>query len=515
MPFIMPKGPVQEVSDPIIPTSLGHRDPAWLPWLLILALCSPVLIFRYLPMTDFPQHLAVLSVLRNHLNPFYGFSDYFSVEPGRTLYWLPYGLALGLSTIMPLDLALRCVVFLSVLGLPLGLLALLTALGRPRVLALLGLPLAYNRAFFWGFINFNLSVALALLGMALLCRPRLGRGSSLLLGALGLAITLCHTHGLLLLLGFALLALPSLPWRESARRFFALGPALLGTLAWAWLAARQDGYGEPLYPSLGERLVELPEQILGGYQDLTEICFLLIWAAVFLSLAWRTLPVAPGRWRMTGWPDRALFLLAILNIVAYLFLPQDTLNAKLIHFRHAWLFVFLLCPLVPASGALLSGERRRPLLLALVLPALLAIASAWGHLHLFHEEAKTLDAVITRMPERPRLAYIAVHRKGQVARGDVYWHSHAYIQVRRGGVITDSFAKFWNIPIAYTVAVPYMDIAKGNSHIFDLKRIGNFFNWLLVRNEDRDLWLPSDSFPYRLEFTLPPWQVYRSIDPPG
>jgi len=48
--------------------------------------------------------------------------------------------------------------------------AVLRATGKSGVLALLALPLMYNRAFFWGFFNFNLALGMSLVAFALLAR---------------------------------------------------------------------------------------------------------------------------------------------------------------------------------------------------------------------------------------------------------------------------------------------------------------------------------------------------------
>ena len=62
-------------------------------------------------------------------------------------------MALALSRLVGIEIAVRCMVLLTVALYPLGVAAVLRALGKPPWLGLLALPLVYNRAFFWGFVH--------------------------------------------------------------------------------------------------------------------------------------------------------------------------------------------------------------------------------------------------------------------------------------------------------------------------------------------------------------------------
>src|SRR5688572_23982666 len=117
----------------------------------ICVLALPTLWFSYLPMTDLPQHAAVVSIIEHHDDPAYGFAAYYDVDWWRTPYVLPYLIWIGVGKVLGLAAGMHVAALVSVLAYPLGLLALLRAAGKPSWLALLGLPLVYNRAFFWGF----------------------------------------------------------------------------------------------------------------------------------------------------------------------------------------------------------------------------------------------------------------------------------------------------------------------------------------------------------------------------
>src|SRR5688572_4460763 len=272
----------------------------WLTLAAIVVLCLPTLVFSYLPMTDLPQHLAVASILEHHDDARFGFAEHYVVDWWRTPYVLPYALCLAFGKLMPLELAMHVVVFLSVIAYPLAVLALLRVAGKPAWFALLAVPLVYNRAFFWGFINFNLSLGLALAAFALYASAKKSVVRDVVQALLVLAATLCHVYGLALIAalvgafavagGYA--SLRSRPW--------SVLPILAGMVLWLVGAREQAGYTplDPhLDPTFGERLLDFPYSLLGGYQDRSQLGLLVLFVFSFALLAWPSLPTSLARLR--------------------------------------------------------------------------------------------------------------------------------------------------------------------------------------------------------------------------
>ncbi len=259
-------------------------------WLLLL----PVLVFRFLPMTDHPQHLAVVSILKHFGEPSFDFSSYYTLDGWRTLYWGPYALTYLFSFVFSLEFSARLVVFLSLLSYPLGVWAFLSVRGGDPRWVLLAYPLVYSRPFFWGFVNFLLAVGLVLSLWAWLSR-RVVRWWSPWLGlGLGLCVALTHVYGMAFLAGALVLS-----WwfgeREVARRGVVwLFPVwLLGGL-WLLFQSGATGYGELGMRSLGFRLRHLPDALLGGYRDPSELLLLLVWVCSVLGLVWRVWAKEPN-----------------------------------------------------------------------------------------------------------------------------------------------------------------------------------------------------------------------------
>ncbi len=466
----------------------------------------PILALRFLPLTDFPQHLAVLAMLRHLDDPAYGFAPYYALDLGRTLYLLPYGLGLLFSLALPEQLALQCVVFLSAVAYPLGLMRLLAAMGKPRAIGVLALPLIFNGGFYWGFIHFNLALGLSLWAMALICEERPRWWHDILLAAQGAALVFTHLYGLALLLGCAVLAMAYGPPARRWRRLVPLAPALLGALLWPWPEA---GGGSTTWPSLRSRLLALPREALGAYGGHAELpLFLLLLLGVAL-LAWPRLPGSRARWRALTWQERVAYLVVGGNAALYFLMPRDTPSAMWIHFRHAVIATSLLPLLVPAELP------RRARWLAPGGAALLALAgvgNAWAHLLRFDREARGFAEVVAHVPARPRLLSLIFDPRGAVMGGVPYLHFAGYIQARRGGLSGVTFARFWNIPVRLrddSGVPPLPPDFEWAPRKFDFAGFGHYYGYVLVRGVAPGRRPPVRPFPYRLVLERPPWRLYR------
>jgi hypothetical protein len=158
----------------------------------------PIWTVRYLPMVDLPQHAAQISIWKNLHDPRYGFADYFELH-----YFTPYVAAYGLARIIAewtsVLVALKVVISLSVLALPLSLVPFFRRMGVSRWWSLVGFSLAYGFSFSWGFLNFMMGVPIAFVYLTVVlgyARAPTVRGG-LLVGAFTLA--LFWVHALLLL----------------------------------------------------------------------------------------------------------------------------------------------------------------------------------------------------------------------------------------------------------------------------------------------------------------------------
>jgi hypothetical protein len=412
--------------------------------MLVVCIVSslPCLAFKYLPMTDLPQHEAIVSIMRHMHDPAYGFEPYYDWAWDRTLYVLPYVVATGLSYLVPLHSALHITVFAATLSYPLGVLLTLRALRKPLVLTLLAVPLLYNRGFFWGFIHFNLGLGLGFIALSQMVGPWSRKGRWLLAG-LSLLSATTHVYGLLLLSLYALMWLLAGGRRQLLVRLPWLLPAAIALGVWGLLAAKAVGFGGVQWSAFQVRLQEVGHSILGGYRDASESFILLGWVAVVLGLVWRSLPLTWGRWRRLGVHERVAYVLLMANLAAYFLLPVATATAKFISFRHVLLSAMLL-PFVVSECDYARAPR-----FAKILPAVLAaaaLANTGWHLWRFDREARDFDTILAMLPRRPRIAQMA--DDSAIMRSNAYMHFDAYGQAEHGGVLVDSFPlRFWNVPV--------------------------------------------------------------------
>lgn len=157
---------------------------------------SAIAIVLWPPHTvDGPAHLLGASVLADLINPsdpfegiseFGGYGDYYRIDLFPTPNLAGTLLIGGLVDLTSLRVAETVVLLLAALGTPLALRYAIRAV-RPDAawLAIAGLPLCFGYLYFYGFYNYCLAVALALIcvGLALRAAPTWPRGPTLTLAA--------------------------------------------------------------------------------------------------------------------------------------------------------------------------------------------------------------------------------------------------------------------------------------------------------------------------------------------
>jgi hypothetical protein len=472
---------------------------------LIALGCLPALLLRYLPMTDLPQHLAVTSILA-HAKSAALQSAYFAPSYGRTLYLAPYAAMLALAKVMPLWTAMHVVVYATLLAYPAGLLALLSARGKPPLLALLGCPLVYDRAVSWGFINFQAAIGLCLIGIAWLIEGAHGwRRAGL--AVLSAVLVFTHVYGVLLLVAFGVAQASFTRSRDTVRALVPLAPAVLGGAAWAILASRVPGYGVSWSPLFSERLDDVANATLGGYADGSHSW--LFWAFVALAgvLAWGGAPRTLERFRALTATDRALWALVVLNAALYFVLPAHTLTAKYVHFRHLIIAAMLLPALATLDTPYLLAKR-----VALAGVGLWSLGGAWLHWWAFDGEARSFDPILASIPDEPRLLSLVYDREGEIVSTVPYLHFAAYVQAVHGGDTSTSFAKFWNVPIERVrPATPLPDDFEWIPQLYDDRAVGPYFTHAIVRREAGAL-VSSPQFPFELVTRSGAWHLYRRVE---
>ena len=185
-------------------------------------LVLPLWIVKYPPLLDYPNHLARIFILTHINDPNYQFSQYYTVTFGPYPYLTMDVLLMGLQKVFNFFTGGRIILSLCALGVPLAAWFFVRQANRENTsLACWGLLTGYNIFFLWGFVNWQLSMALVILVTGLwiryLARPTIVRWLALLLIVTVLYFTHLQGFGLAGLVITAYAALAGKGFRSIAR----------------------------------------------------------------------------------------------------------------------------------------------------------------------------------------------------------------------------------------------------------------------------------------------------------
>ncbi|MBB4859107.1 hypothetical protein HNO88_002433 [Novosphingobium chloroacetimidivorans] len=177
--------------------TLGWRRDVglWLGVLLAFAATLPVLVAWAPQMTDYPSHLAGYKVMLDHgedpfLTRYYTFEWEWTGNLGSELLMVP------LVSLMGLEAAGKFIAFIIPLLTGLSVLAVARALrGRIGLGAILAFTTIWSPALLMGFLNYSLSLALALFAFAAWVRWENWRWRPAAMVPIAFAVWLCHMSG--------------------------------------------------------------------------------------------------------------------------------------------------------------------------------------------------------------------------------------------------------------------------------------------------------------------------------
>ena len=308
-------------SAPQVETPAGWWNSRWFLVAMVLLSAVPLLLPVVPPLTDLPEHMGRYRIqLADPSSPlrteYFSFHWAFIANLGVDLLIVP------MSALFGLELGVKLIVIGIAMLTTAGMLWIAReAHGRVPPPALFALPLAYSFPFVWGFVNYLLSMALALNAYALWLRlGRLGkwRLRHALFVTIGLVLTVTHIFGwaVLCLLAFGAETVRA---RDAGRKFLpslwqgaisclSLAPPLLMLIIWR----RGDANGQNFDWFFWRAKYIYMLSILRNTSmtwDLANVY--LLWGLVALGLA--------GVWvRM----NRTLGIAALMLIIAYVSLPR-------------------------------------------------------------------------------------------------------------------------------------------------------------------------------------------------
>jgi hypothetical protein len=481
----------------------------WIFPALLVVGAAPIWTGDLLPLLDWPEHLAIASILRHYTDPAWQFHGTFEIDPRPLPYGLFHALTALLGLVMPIPLAGRIVLSGYVVGTPLALAAVLRAFDRDERLAWFAVPLVYNRLFFMGFVPFLLGVPFWLLTIATtqrsFTRPPPLRATSFggggeqrawVPGALAVLGYFAHGYVALAILGSVVVL--ALVHRPPASRLLPFVP-FVGLFTWwvavivlhseANLAQEVDVPWQTeevvwLWPSRALSLVpdHLFEVRAGAFDDTVAV---LLIGLVALLVALRR-----------GALD-ALDLLAGLLGLSYFVAPYGYGVNLYMSPRNLLLFAFLA---VAFAGRRPFEGARRWLLVPIAL--LSAALPAWhvATFRAFQREAPDMREIARHAGAGRTLGLIEETGKGEPWAEGVYHHFASWLQVYAGGDASPSFVGFPNVPVRYRPGKRPVQPVEWHPETFRPELHAHAYDHILVRGP-----VPPDVGP--IVFTVGRWTL--------
>jgi hypothetical protein len=448
--------------------TLETRRATLLYWGAVALVIAGLFVTKLLPCVDYPQHLALSDIARRLSDP---------SAPEQKEYVLNYFTYNGLfhvvvawlSRLVPIELAGRTVVALSLGGMAAAVLALVRLLRRPPSHAALFTPILFSFSLGWGFVNYVLATTIAAWALVFVARATLKPSTLVvfLVGVLGLLCAFAHVLAMLILCVAATALSVELAWRTTpkegplARRLLraalrttiALAPLLVGCVYCIEVYRRQYVWDPAMYrdaklegtaPPLYAKFLWFGAYATDLFYDATDQ--VLLWLSIATMgwsewLAWRRRRAGETVLEESPPIVAPFFVLAL----AYFATPMVLIGTHLIFPRLAQWAVLggvLAVPRFPKAKALKA--RKWMLRLALV-----AAADLLLHCALYAYETNDASAVIDDLPPG-KSATAVIWEPGTFAfRNGTLTHLAAYYAARKHGQWAFAFARYLSVPVRF------------------------------------------------------------------
>ncbi|RYE08515.1 MAG: hypothetical protein EOP22_13285 [Hyphomicrobiales bacterium] len=427
----------------------------------------PLFGVTYPPLSDLPNHLARIAVLRAAEGS--PLLDYYQVHWAIIPNLATDLLLLGASQFMSLALASKLLVALIAIGWIVGPLALHYAVYRRLSIApLIGAAFLFNRALAMGFMNFTFGAVAVVFALAIWILLERKSAAVRLLAAIALAAAVFFSH--LFIAAIFLIAIglwELLPWVRRSSPFALralLVAAASATIALGWFLTPREALptwadGWPTDP-LGF--------VAGGVMDMAAFLqagsFWSILSFIALGIA-----IVVALFRR---PDLRLGLITASLLLLLFVLPSNLMGGANVDFR-------MLAPFCLFAAAWLPFRMERwgrvlwPAFILILLTAqIAAVSSIWQR-----DEARyqRLHAIVTDVPEGARLYSVALLRSTPPGeRTYVYGtsgllHYASYATVERSVVVPSLFARAPQQPMVVRAeyATRHAELAHGMSKAID------------------------------------------------
>lgn len=404
--------------------------------LLILAAAIPLVYPAIPPLVDVPGHMGQYRVELDLA----GSPD---LQRYFTFHWRLIGnlgvdlLVIPLSKLFGLEFATKLIVITIPSLTVAGFLAVAKQVhGRLPPTALLALPLAYSQPMNYGFVNFTLGIALALLAFAgwlRLAEQRRFRLRALVFAPLSILLFIVHTYGWAFL-GVLTFANEFVSVRQRQKGWLAavgisIRRCLVLALPLAMIVAWRGDAGVPMFPmwpGLKIKAFWLISVFRYNNRDL-EMGLAFLAYCIFPFIILRSRPLL----------SRSLLTAAGLLLAVFLILPWIVFGS---HFADMRLAAYLLATAILAVGASQATSRTasRIALTGAIFYAAFLTMRAVQFAHVADDQQRQL-AALAHIPDGARVVTLVGNDCGNDWDLPINSHLGSYIIVRRSGFSNDQW----------------------------------------------------------------------------
>lgn len=445
--------------------TVWRESPLLVVGLIVTTIASllPIWIGRYVPLLDYPGHLANLFVWRHLHDPAYGFDRYYEPNLQPLPYWVQYGIEYVLAIPFGEEVSQKLFLSLAIGLLPVTVALYAKQLGRDPWLGVLAFPLAWNMNVSHGFLAYVGGLPLLFLSLWALDRfataPSWRRGFL----TLGLGVSLYFSHiliwGAFLCVGTVTALLSARPL--TLRRFLSLPLPLVPVCligVWAQTYGNADktnlpvsGKGlrayEGVYNDFFANVGMIPGWTMNTIPELRDeqlysgvllLCWLLLVVTGWHRGSNPEQPMGLARLKeiLLGRAEAALLVISIL----YFTLPRSLIRPFYWFAINRRLAVLVtLFALLLIRGTLLhSTVRRFVLLLAMALSVLYSLDIS-AHFWRFNHRNRVFEDLLAQVPKRAQVLPLMFSPGDPDSLMNCFNQWGSYVHIRQGGYMLPYF----------------------------------------------------------------------------
>jgi hypothetical protein len=451
----------------------ARREPLWalLFGLASIACVLPIWIGRYLPLLDYPNHLAEVFIWRRLHDPAWNFEPYYTTRFVPSPNWAQYLIVYALGSVVGDEAGQKLFLSIAVLALPASIALYARRMGRDPRLALFAFPLAWNVNLAHAFLSYVAGLPVLFFSLTLLDRhaerPSLARGAlAAVAGAINYSFHLL-TWGLFMAVGGVSALVRPRPWRVH-RAIAAASPTAMA-LAAGFAAYRAVGNSDRHW-QLGAKFVgayntfidnvgTIPGWLIDffpGHADeviaaILFVSFLVLLISGFRSYFHSADSIDGGRPR---WRLELAFLVAS---ACYFTLPRSLIQPFYWYAINRRLAVVVVLFLTLLIRGRLSGWRAAFLFAVVGAAALYYPIDVARHFHRFNVRMRDFDEVMESVPRGKQVLPLMTNGRDPEVNIACFNQWSTWVQLRQGGY--QQFNLDQNFPIIYKkqLAAPSWD----------------------------------------------------------